>query len=230
MNEGSLFDRNQALSENYEQGPRWFIPGYDASHAMAAVLLRDRIGEQGQILVLGAGGGVELSVFARECEGWTFTGVDPSARMLALARQKVEAVGAAQRVALIQGYIEDAPKQKFDAATAFLVLAFVPDDGRRLRALREIRARLKPAAPFLMINGCTEMNSERFEEDLRLYAAAARRNGAPVEMVERAVRMQREELSFVPREREEELLAEAGFSGVRLFYVGLWIFGWIATA
>jgi len=230
MNEGSLFDRNQALSENYEQGPRWFIPGYDASHAMAAVLLRDRIGEQGQILVLGAGGGVELSVFARECEGWTFTGVDPSARMLALARQKVEAVGAAQRVALIQGYIEDAPKQKFDAATAFLVLAFVPDDGRRLRALREIRARLKPGAPFLMINGCTEMNSERFEEDLRLYAAAARRNGAPVEMVERAVRMQREELSFVPREREEELLAEAGFSGVRLFYVGLWIFGWIATA
>jgi tRNA (cmo5U34)-methyltransferase len=230
MNEGSLFDRNQALSDNYEQGPRWFIPGYDASHAMAAVLLRDRIGEQGQILVLGAGGGVELSVFARECEGWSFTGVDPSARMLALARQKVEAAGAAERVALIQGYIEDAPNQKFDAATAFLVLAFVPDDGRRLRALREIRARLKPGAPFLMINGCTDMSSEHFEEDLRLYAAAARRNGAPVEMVERAVRMQREELSFVPREREEELLTEAGFSGVRLFYVGLWIFGWIATA
>jgi tRNA (cmo5U34)-methyltransferase len=150
--------------------------------------------------------------------------------MLALARQKVEAAGAAERVALIQGYIEDAPNQKFDAGTAFLVLAFVPDDGRRLRALREIHARLKPGAPFLMINGCTDMNSERFEEDLRLYAAAARRNGAPVEMVERAVRMQREDLSFVPREREEELLAEAGFSGVRLFYVGLWIFGWIATA
>ena len=230
MNEDSLFDRNPALSDNYEQGPRWFIPGYDVSHAMAAVLLRDRIGEQGQILVLGAGGGVELAVFARECEGWTFTGVDPSAKMLALARRKVEAAGAAERVALIQGYIEDAPKQGFDAATAFLVLPFVPDDGRRLQALREIRARLTPGAPFLMINGCTDMSSPRFEDDLRLYAASARRNGAPVEMVEAAVRMQRENLSFVPREREEELLAEAGFSGVRLFYVGLWVFGWIATA
>ena len=72
------FDRRPALSDNYEQAPRWFIPGYDASHAMAAVLLRDRIGERGRILVVGAGGGVELSVFARECRGWTFTGVAPS--------------------------------------------------------------------------------------------------------------------------------------------------------
>ena len=230
MNEGSLFDRNRALSDNYEQGPRWFIPGYDASHAIAAVLLRDRIGEHGRILVLGAGGGVELSVFARECEGWTFTGIDPSAEMLALARRKVEAVGAAERISLIQGYIEDAPRQVFDAATAFLALHFVPDDGRRLHALRETRARLKSGAPFLMINGCTDMISPRFEEDLRLYAASARRNGAPTEMVEGAVRMQRENLSFVPPEREQKLLAEAGFSDVRLFYAGLWFFGWITTA
>jgi tRNA (cmo5U34)-methyltransferase len=74
------FDRNPALSDNYERAPRWFIPGYDASHAMAAVLLRDRVSEHGQILVVGAGGGVELSVFARECQGWTFTGVDPLGR------------------------------------------------------------------------------------------------------------------------------------------------------
>ena len=82
------FDRNPALSNNYEQGPRWFIPGYDASHAMAAVLLRDRIGERGRILVIGAGGGVELSGFARECAGWTFTGVDPSVEMLRQAKVK----------------------------------------------------------------------------------------------------------------------------------------------
>jgi tRNA (cmo5U34)-methyltransferase len=180
MNDDALFDRNPALSDNYEQGPRWFIPGYDASHTMAAVLLRARIGAQGQILVLGAGGGVELSVFARECASWTLTGVDPSAKMLALARRKVEAAGAAERVALVQGYIEDAPRRDFDAATAFLVLPFIPDDGRRLQALREIRARLKSGAPFLMINGCTDMTSARFEDDLRLYAAAARRRLRPL--------------------------------------------------
>jgi hypothetical protein len=49
-------------------------------------------------------------------------------------------------------------------------------------------------------------------------------------VVEGAVRLQRVSLSFVPPEREEQLLAEAGFRDVRLFYVGLWFFGWIATA
>jgi tRNA (cmo5U34)-methyltransferase len=63
------FDQNSTLTDNYDRGPRWFIPGYDASHAMAAVLLRDRIGEGGRILVIGAGGGIELSVFAREASG-----------------------------------------------------------------------------------------------------------------------------------------------------------------
>jgi hypothetical protein len=67
------FDRNPALSDNYERAPRSFVPGYDASHTMAAVFLRDRIGERGRILVVGAGGRVELSVLARECQGWTFT-------------------------------------------------------------------------------------------------------------------------------------------------------------
>jgi tRNA (cmo5U34)-methyltransferase len=45
-----------------------------------------------------------------------------------------------------------------------------------------------------------------------------------------AVRMQRESLFSVPPEREEALLAQAGFGDVRLFYAGLWIFGWIARA
>jgi tRNA (cmo5U34)-methyltransferase len=129
------FDRNRALSDNYEQRPRWFIPGYDASHAMAAVLLRDRIGDRGRILVVGAGGGVELAVFARECRGWTFTAVDPSAEMLRQAKVTLEAAGAANRVSWVQGGVENSPKAPFDAATAFLALHFVPDDGRRLSTL-----------------------------------------------------------------------------------------------
>ena len=132
------FDRNRALSDNYEQRPRWFIPGYDASHAMAAVLLRDRIGDRGRILVIGAGGGVELSVFARECAGWTFTGAHPSVEMLRQAKVKVETACAANRVTWVQGTVENSPRELFDAATAFLMLAFVSDDGRRLRTLQEI--------------------------------------------------------------------------------------------
>ena len=226
----ALFDRDRTLSANYQQGPRWFIPGYAASHAMAAVLLRDRVGDRARILVVGAGGGVELSLFASESAGWSFVGVDPSREMLEQARLRVEAVGASSRVSLVQGYAEDAPRERFDAATAFLCLNFIPDDGRRLETLREIRSRLVPAGTFLMINGCTDMKGPRFEEHARLYAAFARRNGAPAEVIEGAVRMQRESLFSVLPEREVELLAQAGFTDVRLFYCGLWVYGWWACA
>ena len=81
-----------------------------------------------------------------------------------------------------------------------------------------------------MINGCTDKNSARFESDLRIYAAFARRNGAPADVVERAVQMQRNNVFFVPPQREEALLVEAGFRDLQLFYAGLWIRGWIAVA
>jgi len=229
MPQDNYFDRNPALSDNYERAPRWFVPGYDASHAMAAVLLRDRIGEQGHILVVGAGGGVELSVFAQECQDWTFTAVDPSIEMLRQAKVKLETVGALDRVSWVQGVVENSPPGPFDAATAFLALNFVPHD-KRLSTLREIHTRLKPGAPFLMINGCSDKNSARFENDLRVYAAFARRNGAPADMVQGAVQMQRDSLFYMLPEREVALLAEAGFGDVRLFYAGLWVFGWIARA
>lgn len=225
-----LFDRCPALSEAYEQGPRWFVPGYDASHAMAAVLLRDRIGDAGRILVLGAGGGVELSVFARESADWRFVAVDPSVEMLGKARRRLAEEHAEDRVEWIQGGIEAAPNVRFDAATAFLVLHFVPDDGRRLALLRELHSRLAPGAPFLVIDSCADVRSPRFAEDLRLYCAYARRSGAPAEIVAGAVEMVRTEAAMVPPEREEALLLEAGFRDLRRFYTGLWFHGWVATA
>lgn len=229
MTEKFDFDHNPAALENYERGPRWFVPGYDASHVMAAVLLHDRIGEQGDILVVGAGGGVELSVFARECPGWKFTAVDPSAEMLRQAKAKLDSVGAANRVTWVQGEVEKSLKGPFDAATSFLALNFVDVD-RRLAILRDIHARLKKDAPFLIIDGCSDKNSPRYDDDLRVYAAFARRNGAPADLVQRAVEMQRDNLHGVLPEREVALLSEAGFIDARLFYAGLSVFGWIARA
>jgi hypothetical protein len=80
-----------------------------------------------------------------------------------------------------------------------------------------------------MINGCADMKSPRFAEDQRLYAAFACRNRAPAEIIDAAVRMQRENVHLLPPEREKALLGQAGFRDLRLFYGGMWIFGWIAT-
>src|SRR3546814_13092314 len=61
------------------------------------------------LLVLGAGGGLELSAMARLNPGWHFVGVDPSPPMLAQARAQTQEF--ANRISLHEGYIEDAPRR-----------------------------------------------------------------------------------------------------------------------
>ncbi|HYE42781.1 MAG TPA: methyltransferase, partial [Caulobacteraceae bacterium] len=67
-----------AFARRYAEGPSQFVPGYDVMQRMAAQLLSERAGRQAEILVLGAGGGLELEAFSRIQPGWRYVGVDPS--------------------------------------------------------------------------------------------------------------------------------------------------------
>jgi tRNA (cmo5U34)-methyltransferase len=225
----AFFDNPEAVSA-YEQGPRWFVPAYDASHDMAAVLLKEFVPDDGHILAIGAGGGIELAALAKAGPLWRFTGVDPAGPMLDMARGRLSTMGALDRVELIQGYASDAPAGPFDAATCFLTLHFVPDDGARLGTLRDIRSRLKPGAPFLLINGCLDKASPRFVRDMARYSAFAHFKGAPEEMTRNAAVAVAEQVHLLPAERDEALLGEAGFHSVEPFYRGLWVHGWLAHA
>lgn len=224
------FDNNPEMVANYERGPRWFIPGYDAIHTAAAAMLRTRIGLDGHVLVLGAGGGFEISAFARY-GAWTFTGIDPSEQMLALASRILARDGvAASRVELIKGYIPDAPIAGFDAGTCFLTMHFIADDGAKADALRHTHRCLKPGAPFLLVDGCADKSSPKFDKQLADYAEFARLQGAPEDLVQRALDMNRTGVNFVPPERNLELLDQAGFRNAENFYAGTLFRGWIAIA
>jgi tRNA (cmo5U34)-methyltransferase len=225
----AFFDNPEAVAA-YEQGPRWFVPAYEASHDMAAVLLQEFVPDDGQILVIGAGGGIELAALAMAGTGWRFTGVDPAGPMLDMARGRLAAMGALDRVGLVQGFAADAPAGPFDAATCFLTLHFVPDDGARLATLRDIHARLKPGAPFLLINGCLDKASARFARDMARYSAFARFKGAPEEMTRNAAVAVADQVHLLPPARDEALLGEAGFQSIEPFYRGLWVHGWLAHA
>lgn len=225
----AFFDNPEAVAA-YEQGPRWFVPAYEASHDMAAVLLQEFVPGSGHILVVGAGGGIELAALAAAGPGWRFTGIDPAGAMLDMARGRLAAMGALDRVALVQGYAADAPAGPFDAATCFLTLHFIPDDGTRLATLRDIHARLKPGAPFLLINGCLDKSSARFARDMARYSAFARFKGAPDELIRNAATVVAEQVHLLPAARDEALMGEAGFHSIEPFYRGLWVHGWLAHA
>ena len=211
----------------YAEGPPRFVPGFADLHRMTAVLLRERVPQDARVLVLGAGGGLELKAFAGGNPGWTFVGVDPSAEMLKLAERNLGPLSS--RVRLQQGYVESAPDGPFDAATCLLTLHFLPPDERR-RTLMELRRRLSPGAPFVAAHASFPQGPGERARWLERYAAFAVLAGADPEKAETARAAVEAHLNMMSPEEDEAILRQAGFSDVTQFYAAFTWRGWVAYA
>lgn len=225
-----------AAVARYAEGPRRNVPGYDSLLRMSRILLAERVPANGRVLVVGAGGGLELEDMALAHPGWRFDGVDPSQPMLDLAAQRLECVGVLNdRVALHHGYVQGTPAGPFDGATCLLTFHFVRRE-ERVPMLAEIRRRLKPGAPLVLAH-LSVADGEgpggdggAGERDLWLsrYAAFQVASGVTPEHAARARDKVAAELALLTPEEDEAVLREAGFGEVRMFYMGFAFRGWAA--
>jgi tRNA (cmo5U34)-methyltransferase len=212
------------------QGREHFMPAYGVMLQMCAQLIREKIGEEGAVLIIGAGGGLELEAFSRRAPRWRYCAVDPTPNMLAEAKDRAKACGAYERTAWVEGYVHDAPQTPFNAATCLLTLHFVPDDGGKLDTLKQIHTRLKAGAPFLLVDLCMDKSAPDYDLRLARYRQFALDSGAPVDQVDQTQARLRDVLHTVSADRDMELLAQAGFSAAELFYAGHSWRGWVAYA
>lgn len=203
------------------------VPGFADLHRMVSLLLAERVPEMGMVLVIGAGGGLELQALAERHAGWRFDGVDPSADMLALAR---ETAGVhLERIRLIEGTAEAAPDQVYDGAVCLLTFHFL-SRADRAATLRQVRERLRPEAPLLLAH----ISFPQAEPECSLWIARHVAYQAPGPMSESQLAQAgdaiRHQLTVLAPEEEVAMLEAAGFGDVSLFYAGLSFRGWIATA
>lgn len=220
------FSDPEAVSK-YLEGPQRFVPVVAGLHRMTGILLAERAPADARVLVLGAGGGLELKALAEAHPGWTFLGVDPSEQMLDLAAHTLGPLGT--RVELVHGYIQDAPPGPFDAATCLLTLHFLEANERR-RTAAEIRKRLKPGAPFVAAHiSCPQGPDERALW-LSRYAAFGVASGADPEQADKARQAVAENLPILTPEEDETVLREAGYSDVSLFFTAFTWRGWLGHA
>lgn len=222
----SPFSDPEAVAR-YAEGPVRLVPGFHDLQRMTGLLLAERARDDARILVLGAGGGLELKYFSDLQPGWTFDGVDPSAEMLKLAAQTLGPLSA--RTRLHEGYISTAPEGPFDAATCLLTLHFIPEEERG-ETLAEIHRRLRPGAPLVVAHHSFSQRDEAKVVWLKRYAAFAVSSGVPASDAERAITAIGERLPVLPPERDEALLRQAGFTDISLFYAAFTFRGWVATA
>lgn len=220
------FSDPQAVAR-YAEGPVRQVPGFHALQQMAALLLAERVPADGRVLVLGAGGGLELKAFAQARPGWRLLGVDPSPQMLALARETLGPL--ASHVDLLEGLVDDVPETAFDGATCLLTLHFLAR-GQRLHTLGALRRRLKPGAPLVVAHHSFPQDRAGKSRWLSRYAAYASASGIPDVDARRAIEAIDARLPLLSPEQEIALLEEAGFEGAELFYAGFTFRGWVAYA
>jgi tRNA (cmo5U34)-methyltransferase len=213
-----------AHAGSYVQGPPRQVPGFDGLHRMMSLLLAERVPADGRILVLGAGGGLEIKSLADAHPGWSFDGVDPSADMLGIAESTVKPHRT--RVELHEGYINAAPEGPFDGATCLLTLHFVPRD-QRLETLRQVHRRLRPGAPFVLAHISFAQTEPERSQWIARHVTYGGVDPAQAESAKRAIATR---LTILSPQEDEAMLREAGFGGVSLFYAGLSFRGWVAYA
>ncbi len=218
---------NPEHASGYADGPPRYVPGFDALHRMTSVLLAEAAPADARVLVLGAGGGLELKTLALVHPRWTFVGVDPAGAMLDGARRTLGPL--MNRVTLVKGYIDDAPEGPFDAATCLLTLHFL-DAAERVRTARAIHGRLRSGAPFVAAHSSFPQEPLQRSAWLERYAACAVASGADPQQAAHARDAVGEHLRVYDPERDEAILRDAGFSGVEMFYAAFTWRGWIARA
>ena len=80
----SNFSEPKRAARYLENGPPAFAPGHSGMLQMTGVLLSERVPADSQVLVVGAGGGLEIRYLAGVARSWHFVGVDPAPAMLEL--------------------------------------------------------------------------------------------------------------------------------------------------
>lgn len=215
---------NAAHARSYAEGPPRQVPGFADLHRMTSLLLAERVPSDGRILVLGAGGGLELKALADEHPAWSFDGVDPSAHMLRTAEEITRRHAA--RIRLHEGYIEAAPIEPFDGAICLLTFHFIARE-QRLETLREVRRRLVPGAPFIVAHISFSQNEPERSLWIARHVAFGGHDPTRAEAAKEAIATR---LSVLSPKDDEAVLREAGFADVSLFYAGLSFRGWVGYA
>lgn len=217
---------NAAAVASYAANAPRKVPGLADLHRMVMLLLAEQAVEDAHILVIGAGGGMETRAMAEAQPAWRFTGVDPSPAMLDLARLTLPPF--TDRVDLVEGTIDQAPAGPFDGATCLLTLHHLDRD-KRLRTLKDIRRRLKPDAKLAVAeHSAPGPDPERW---MTRSVAFGDREGLDWAKAAATGKMMMERLpSLLTPVQEEDLLREAGFTDVELYYAAFSFRGWVGTA
>ena len=141
-----------------------FHPGRLAAARAAA----EAAGKDGDVLVVGVGTGLELGLLPKSLR---ITGIDLSAPMLKIARERVsrEALGQVKALHIMDAAALEFPDARFDVALAPYVMSVVPAPARVLDEMWRV---LRPGGQMVLMNHFSAERGPRARIEAALEKAA----------------------------------------------------------
>lgn len=186
-----------------------------------------RLPERARMLCVGAGTGAEIHALASRFPTWTFTAVEPSSGMVAVAQQRAKDYGYADRCTFHTGYLETLPdSDPFDCASSLLVSQFLLSEDVRTRFFRAIACRLKADGVLVSSDLASDTSSEAFKSLLTVWL---RTMAAADVSWDRVLQMQEayaKDVAILPPHKVAAIIASAGFEAPVQFYQAGLIHAW----
>lgn len=217
---------SEELAQAYDQRNSALAPIAQSLHFLTRLAL-ETLPQTARVLCVGVGTGAEIPALTHHRPQWRFTGVDPSAEMLAVGRHRLEAAGVMDRCHLLHGYVDDVAERDFDVVISLLVVHFVKAE---LRApfYRAIHDRLRPGGRFVSAEISCDLNGEAFPKMLDDWKQVQALMGATYASLAALPEMLRDVLSVLSAPATEALWKEAGFPVPVPFFQAFMIRGWHA--
>lgn len=214
-------------SVRYDTFVQRLIPDYVRLHELVVAQLGLALHDNARVLVVGAGTGTEVLALADIDDSWTFTAVEPSAAMVDVARARIDDAGLTNRVTFHVGTLDTLDDaDPFDAATAVLVMHFMPADVKA-SVFQDISSRLKPEAPLVMVHPIGAPDTDKHA--LAMHAWHDHMEQTMPEKADDVYANVQETLHFISEDAQAEMLATAGFGEATRFHSRMVFGAWIAA-
>ncbi|MEM6279984.1 MAG: class I SAM-dependent methyltransferase [Verrucomicrobiota bacterium] len=201
---------------DYDERIRSMVPGYDLLHELTGAFIIANAPPSSRILLAGVGTGNELIPLAEKRSDLSFTALDSSAEMLAVAEAKASAAGISAQVEFVHARVEDfTPTNSYDVVVSHLVSHFYPDDGSRKKFFETLSSGLRTGGSLLISEFGIALNSSSrstYGEWL-----VERKTDHPSRILTRV----ESEFHTLSRERFEEILRDCDLAEVETFFTAL---------
>ncbi len=183
--------------------------------------------ERARMLCVGAGTGAEIHSLASRFPAWTFTAVEPSSGMVAVAQQRAKDHGYADRCSFHTGYLDTLPDSApFDCASSLLVSQFILNQEDRTRFFSAVAGRLNSDGMLVSSDLASDTSTEAYRSLLTVWL---RTMAAADVSPERVLQMQEayaKDVAILPPQQVAALISSAGFEAPVQFYQAGLIHAW----